>query len=108
MTETKSRNQGTRTLTELVAPVLERLSCVKMKGPNSWKVLCPCHDDNSPSLEINLSGEKGGILLIHCHACGANGTSVMNALKLPTYGLYALPLDRDKRISSCGDDDLFL
>lgn len=98
-------NLRAKTVTELVKPVIERLSLVKAKGPNSWKALCPCHDDTRPSLEINFVHDKGGMLLIHCHACGANGASVMNAVKLPKHQLYARPTCRSSGLSASSDED---
>lgn len=98
-------NVRAKTVTELVKPVIERLSLVKAKGSHSWKALCPCHDDTRPSLEINFVHDKGGMLLIHCHACGANGASVMNAVKLPMHQLYARPTRGNSSLSATSDED---
>lgn len=52
----------------------------KQPGENQYKALCPCHDDHEPSLDIKVENEK---VLMLCRSCGANGSNVMNALKLP-------------------------
>jgi hypothetical protein len=96
---------NTKTMAELVGPVLDRLARVKAKKSDSWQALCPCHDDKNPSLDINFVQDKGGMLLIHCHACGANGRAVMDALKLPVYQLYARPTRRSSSRSSRSDED---
>jgi hypothetical protein len=42
---------------------------VTKKGGLEW-INCPCHPDDSPSMQINTSGKYAGIL--KCHACGAS------------------------------------
>tara|TARA_S200002703_G_scaffold29506_1_gene25388 strand:- start:1110 stop:1433 length:324 start_codon:yes stop_codon:yes gene_type:complete len=40
--------------------------------------------------------EKDDIILIHCHACGANGMDVVSALGLSADVLFARPFERDE------------
>jgi hypothetical protein len=42
---------------------------ITQKGGLEW-IRCPLHDDDSPSMLINVSGKYAGIL--KCHACGAS------------------------------------
>ncbi len=56
--------------------VLIRLERVKKNG-HGYMALCPAHDDRNPSLSIT---EKGGILLLHCHA-GCTYEEVINAIR---------------------------
>ena len=48
--------------------LLTHFSKVRVRGPNSWKVCCTGHDDNNPSLDIDL---KNGVWLFNCrsHQC---------------------------------------
>ena len=46
---------------------------LKLPGSREWaKVICPFHDDNHPSLSINL---KEGYF--KCHSCGAKGGGIV-------------------------------
>lgn len=55
------------TATEL----LERLECVRSRGPGKWSARCPGHKDKTPSLTIT-EGERG--LLLKCFSgCGLQG-----------------------------------
>ena len=58
----------------------------RLSGRNHYIVLCPCHDDHKPSLDIT---EKDGKILMACPVCGADGKAVMNALGLPVRELFA-------------------
>jgi len=42
---------------------------ITKKGSTEW-IKCPLHDDDSPSMQINVSGKYAGIL--KCHACGSS------------------------------------
>ncbi len=57
--------------------VLARLEAVKPKGTGSWRALCPCHNDKSPSLDIDVKGDRWVAI---CRSCGVNGTAVLEAL----------------------------
>ena len=57
----------------------------RLSGRNHYIVLCPCHDDHKPSLDIT---EKDGKILMACPVCGADGRKVMNELGLPVRELF--------------------
>jgi hypothetical protein len=61
---------------------------VKMVGENSYVALCPCHDDNKPSLSVTYKPNQNRVL-IHCHA-GCSYKDIKDKLKsearrLPTH-----------------------
>ena len=51
-----------------------------------YKVICPCHEEKTPSLGITLKPD--GFVLMHCFGCGANGSDVMHALGLNPSDLF--------------------
>ena len=65
--------------------LLDRLHKVKPAGKNKWTACCPVHKDRSPSMSIK---DDGDLVLIHCHACQADGLEVVKALGLPTKVLF--------------------
>lgn len=66
--------------------ILQHFQGVKQLGRDHYKVLCPCHDDHEPSLDIC---EKDGKILMSCPVCGADGRRVMETLDLPVRELFA-------------------
>ncbi|MHB0992569.1 MAG: hypothetical protein ACYC3O_07725 [Burkholderiales bacterium] len=66
--------------------LLSRLQKVVKKGQNSWRALCPCHNDHNPSLvvKIGLTGSP----IIKCPSCGAGAAVVLDALGLDYGCLY--------------------
>lgn len=77
-----------------IEELLSHFSGVKrLSGNNHYAVLCPCHDDHKPSLDIT---EKDGKILMACPVCGANGKAVMDMLGLPVKELFANPLQSSK------------
>lgn len=55
---------------------------IKLFGTGIWKsALCPFHNDNTPSLRINI--ETGGF---RCMACGQHGGDIL-AFHMQHYGL---------------------
>ena len=66
--------------------ILQHFQGVKQLGRDHYKVLCPCHDDHEPSLDIC---EKDGKILMSCPVCGADGRRVMETLDLPVKELFA-------------------
>lgn len=66
--------------------ILQHFQGVKQLGRNHYKVLCPCHDDHKPSLDIC---EKDGKILMACPVCEADGRRVMDTLNLPVKELFA-------------------
>lgn len=43
---------------------------LKKQGNNGWMAKCPFHEDDKPSLSINI---KDGIILFHCFGCNSSG-----------------------------------
>ena len=70
--------------------ILPHLDKVKSTGNGRYKACCPVHNEKNPSMDMT---EKDGKVLIHCHACGANGLAVVRALGLPVGLLFDQPLD---------------
>ena len=44
--------------------VLGKLQGVRKTGENQWLALCPCHDDQEPSLSVGIGDDQQ--LLLHC------------------------------------------
>ena len=62
----------------MLADILPKLSKVKKRG-TKYTACCPVHDDKTPSLSLEETGDR---VLIHCFGCQANGIQVMDALGL--------------------------
>ena len=65
--------------------ILNSLDKVIKTGHNSYKALCPCHAENTPSMTIK---EDGNNIICHCFGCGANGMEVVQALGLESSELF--------------------
>lgn len=65
--------------------ILNCLDKVTKTGNGSYKALCPCHAENTPSLTIKESGNN---IMCHCFGCGANGIEVVQALGLESSELF--------------------
>lgn len=65
--------------------ILNSLDKVTKTGNGSYKALCPCHAENTPSLTIKESGNN---IMCHCFGCGANGMEVVQALGLESSELF--------------------
>ena len=72
--------------------LLERLDKVR-KNSQGWTACCPVHGDNNPSMSIKQDGDR---ILCHCHACGANGLMVVQAVGLKPEVLFDKPLEREE------------
>ena len=57
----------------------------KLHSNDHYTVLCPCHNDHKPSLDIK-AGEKG--IVMSCPVCGADGKRVMQELGLDVKELF--------------------
>ena len=57
--------------------ILNNLDKVKRQPDKSYKALCPCHSEKTPSLTIS---EKDNKIIAHCFGCGASGVDVVNSL----------------------------
>ena len=60
--------------------LLDRLHKVRPAGKDKWTACCPVHNDRTPSMSIRDAGDA---ILMHCHACQADGLDVVKALGLP-------------------------
>jgi predicted P-loop ATPase/5S rRNA maturation endonuclease (ribonuclease M5) len=56
------------------------------KGKDGWKVCCPAHDDQEPSLSIAL-GDKEGTVVLHCFA-GCTTEAIVTTLGLTMRDLH--------------------
>jgi len=59
--------------------ILNNLDKVTRQPDKSYKALCPCHTEKTPSLTIKEADNK---VIAHCFGCGASGVDVVNALGL--------------------------
>jgi len=75
-----------------VDDILTRLESVRRVG-DGWQALCPAHDDQNPSLSINV-GDDGRILL-HCYA-GCATEAIVRVLGLELADLFACKPDSKK------------
>lgn len=69
----------------MLAEILDRLDKVRRSG-DKYTACCPVHGDKTPSMSIV---EKEGKVLAHCHACGANGRDLVEAIGLPIDVLFS-------------------
>ena len=62
------------TLSELVEQLQSLDSSWKLKLRDSEaRIICPWHDDNDPSLSINLDRDRAGLGVFNCLSCPASG-----------------------------------
>lgn len=66
--------------------ILARLSKVR-KSHRGYQACCPVHQDKNPSMTITETDD--GKVLIHCFACGARGTDVVEAIGLSASELFS-------------------
>jgi len=59
--------------------IINRLDKAKKTGHLSYKALCPCHAEKTPSLSISEIDNK---VIAFCFGCGATGVDVVAALGL--------------------------
>lgn len=57
------------------------------KSREDFVATCPCHSDRNASLHVYVGGETGQVVL-KCHACGATGKQVCEALGVDPKELY--------------------
>ena len=66
---------------------------VKPLGKN-WTARCPVHNDADFAMSIKQLGD--GSVLAHCHACGANGLDLYQALHLDLEELFGFKDNRSQ------------
>ena len=64
--------------------LLSRLEGVRENGPGRWKARCPAHEDKTPSLSIQDTGDK---VLVWCFAA-CDTANVLAAVGLDWQDLY--------------------
>jgi hypothetical protein len=61
--------------------------------PLEVQARCPVHDDRTPSLSVRWTrGDRGGMVLLHCHGCGARAVDLVEVLGLTMADLFDDPL----------------
>lgn len=66
--------------------ILSRLDKVRKTGPNTWRSLCPAHD-NKKSLTLAIRDADDGRVLLHCFA-GCSVDSILSAIGLTVDDLF--------------------
>ena len=67
--------------------ILGSLEKVRKQG-KGYIACCPVHGDNNPSMSIKEAEDK---ILMYCHACGAKGPEIVQALGLKPDVLFDKP-----------------
>lgn len=67
-----------------VEDFLAKLKGVRANGDGSWMACCPAHDDSNPSMSVT---ERGGKILVHCHA-GCSAADIVSAVGLEIKDLF--------------------
>ena len=68
-----------------IQTILSKLDKVTRTGKGSYKALCPCHAENTPSLTVKEMDNK---VICHCFGCGATGVDVCESLGLDVQELF--------------------
>ena len=55
-------------------------SKIKPTGKDKWTARCPVHQDKD--FAMSITQDNNGGVIAYCHACGANGLDLYNALGL--------------------------
>lgn len=74
----------------MISNFLSKLKGVKQTSNNSWKALCPAHDDHDPSLSISTGND--GRILIHCFA-HCSPEKILNRVGMSLPDLFPKPID---------------
>jgi len=74
--------------------ILPHLTKVK-KTHRGYSACCPVHNDKNPSMTLTETDD--GKVLIHCFACGARGSDVVEALGLSPSELFSGEFTPDPR-----------
>ena len=75
---------------DVVLDRLKREGFDPRKNGTGWKVCCPAHDDQNPSLKVSEADD--GKVLLHCYA-GCSFDAIIGALKIDQTELF--PADRN-------------
>ena len=66
--------------------IISRLPKAKRIAPGKYIACCVVHEDRSPSLAVTQKPD--GVILLHCHGCGAGGVDICNALGIDPSTLF--------------------
>ena len=85
---------GARSSFDRVVEALEACTGpVSAKRPMEAMARCPVHEDGTPSLSVRWTrGDRGGLVLLTCHGCGARAADLVEALGLSMADLFDEPL----------------
>ncbi|MCO6428240.1 CHC2 zinc finger domain-containing protein [Nitrosomonas communis] len=78
----------TTTLKQNRVDILPHLQKVKRVGEGRYLACCPVHDDKNPSMTVTVKPD--GVVVMYCHACGAKGLDIVNALGIDPSALFPL------------------
>jgi hypothetical protein len=77
--------------------IISRLSKVRRVGEGRYVACCAVHQDRTPSLAVTQKPD--GVILLHCHGCGAGGVDICNALGIDPASLTALKRDSNSWVN---------
>ena len=87
-----------------VSAAADRLGLQRRKGGRNadFFISCPVHQEKTPSMHVSWhQGATGGMVLLTCFGCDANGAELAEALGLRLVDLFDVPLrERDRSISA--------
>lgn len=66
--------------------IIGKLSKVRRIGEGRYIACCVVHQDRTPSLAVTQKPD--GVILLHCHGCGAGGVDICNALGIDPSTLF--------------------
>lgn len=66
--------------------ILSHLPKVKRLGDSRYMACCVVHNDKNPSMTVTIKPD--GVIVMYCHACGATGLDVCNALGIDPSSLF--------------------
>jgi len=73
--------------------LLDPLGGLRHTGAHQFVARCPAHDDHTASLSVTWKqGDRGGLVLLHCHGCNAPAQDIAEALGLSLADLFDEPL----------------
>lgn len=71
---------------DILSLLSTKLNKFKRLSDGRFIACCPVHNDKTPSLSISL--KPGGVTLMRCFGCGANGQAVCDALGIDVAALF--------------------
>lgn len=71
---------------DILSELSTKLDKFRRLSEGRYSACCPVHGDKTPSLGISL--KPGGIWVMHCFSCGANGQAVCDSLGIDVTALF--------------------